>query len=171
MNFEQYQHAITRTIPILSRRDVLAMLALGTADEAGEVAGVVKKHLFQGHALDPVKMAEEIGDVLWYLTNLCTVIGLSVAQVAQGNVDKLLQRYPDGFEAERSRLRLVEDGGTIAQAIDQWNVCECGDHFFGRGNKCPMCATPPVGRQWVSQDLADEHNVEPGIIHYGTDTL
>lgn len=143
MTFEEYQTACLRTLPSLPSRDILAMLALGTADEAGEVAGAIKKHLYQGHKMEDAQMLEEIGDVLWYLTNLCTFLGYDVAEVAARNVKKLWTRYPNGFDAQRSRVRLLETpdgliGGVLVNA---------------------------------GPDLADEHNVEPDVIHYGTDTM
>lgn len=47
MTFEEYQTAITRTLPALERRDTLAMLALGAADEAGEVA--YRLHFYEAY--------------------------------------------------------------------------------------------------------------------------
>jgi len=143
MNFEDYQEAIMRTMPDTGRRDRLAMLALGTAGEAGEVADTIKKHLFQGHKLDTVEVAKEIGDVLWYLGNLCTAIGWDMGAVAEYNVEKLQARYPNGFKAGRSRVRLVEADGQIG------------------------------GVRSAGPDLDEEHNVEVGFVHknWGTDLL
>ena len=63
----------------------------------------MKKHLFQGHELNPVKIAEELGDVLWYVNLIAVASGNHLAEIAQRNIDKLLQRYPGaGFDAERS---------------------------------------------------------------------
>ena len=47
-------------------------------------------------------MKEEIGDVLWYCAELATALGVTLDEIAQGNVDKLRRRYPDGFDPERS---------------------------------------------------------------------
>jgi NTP pyrophosphatase (non-canonical NTP hydrolase) len=75
---------------------------LGLTGEAGEVADVVKKALFQGHELDEEHMAEELGDVAWYLVLCCHSIGLTLEGVLQGNIDKLRRRYPEGFDKARS---------------------------------------------------------------------
>lgn len=146
MTFEEYQTAITRTLPALERRDTLAMLALGAADEAGEVAGAVKKYLYQGHDFDRGKLIEEIGDTLWYLTNLCTVIGAEVADVAAANVRKLERRFPDGFDAKRSRERRPTNGKHPA-------ILPKVVYTTGNGPGAP---------------LDDEHNIEPGVTTYGT---
>lgn len=83
----------------------LAQLALGVAGEAGEVADLVKKHLGQGHPLDKEKLALELGDVLWYVSQVAEEIGCDLGSVAQWNLDKLKVRYPDGFTVEASLNR------------------------------------------------------------------
>ena len=80
----------------------LTNAALGMAGEAGEVADLVKKHSFQGHDLDVNHVAEELGDVLWYVAVGAEAIGLSLGEVAQRNIEKLKRRYPDGFDKARS---------------------------------------------------------------------
>ncbi len=82
-----------------------AVLALGVAGEAGEVADMVKKHLGHGHELDVNKLIKELGDVLWYIAVLSNKVGVSLQEVAQANIDKLAARYPGGFSVERSKNR------------------------------------------------------------------
>lgn len=84
--------------------------ALGMAGESGEVADIIKKHTFQGHDLDVNHVAEELGDVLWYVAVGAEAIGLSLGEVAQRNVDKLKRRYPDGFDKSRSINREDNNG-------------------------------------------------------------
>ncbi len=78
---------------------------LGLAGEAGEVVDLVKKYKYQGHILDIRHLAEEIGDVCWYIVLLCNSIGYDLETVLKMNIEKLKNRYPDGFEAERSLHR------------------------------------------------------------------
>ena len=103
MTFDQYQRASARTINTdLGYQDQLANAGLGISDEAGEVAGLVKKMLYQGHPANPIKIANEMGDVLWYLVLLATTMGFFLGDVAEVNVKKLEQRYPKGFSAADS---------------------------------------------------------------------
>lgn len=51
------------------------------------------------------ELANELGDLLWYLTLAADAIGVPLEEIAQKNVEKLRRRYPDGFDAERSRNR------------------------------------------------------------------
>ena len=80
----------------------LIVSALGLAGEAGEFANLVKKMTAHGHKYDPDALNDELGDVLWYLAEAATSAGLSLGQIAADNVDKLIQRYPEGFSQENS---------------------------------------------------------------------
>jgi NTP pyrophosphatase (non-canonical NTP hydrolase) len=41
-------------------------------------------------------MAKELGDVLWYVSQLASELGLELEDVAQANLDKLLSRQRRG---------------------------------------------------------------------------
>jgi NTP pyrophosphatase (non-canonical NTP hydrolase) len=84
----------------------LVVSALGLAGEAGEFANLVKKMTAHGHAFDPEALKDELGDVLWYLAEAATAVGLELEDIASQNVDKLVKRYPDGFSEENSINRI-----------------------------------------------------------------
>ena len=65
--------------------------ALGLCGEAGEVAEKVKKQVRDG-VFKRYEVAKELGDVLWYLSNIANDIGYSLKEVANINVDKLTGR-------------------------------------------------------------------------------
>jgi NTP pyrophosphatase (non-canonical NTP hydrolase) len=109
MTPNEYQKEALRTANGLSERDLLANGVMGLCGESGECIDLVKKHLFQGHELDKAHMAKELGDVAWYLAISAHAIGYDLETVFQMNVDKLRQRYPNGFEAERSLHRKEGD--------------------------------------------------------------
>ena len=54
-------------------------------------------------------MAEELGDVGWYLAVSADAIGYDLETIFQMNIDKLRARYPDGFDAEHSLHRNAND--------------------------------------------------------------
>ncbi len=93
------------SIPSQDQRKRLILGALGLGGEAGEVADLVKKHLYQGHGLDRRKLVNELGDVLWYFILLCHTLDVSLEEVMRGNSEKVRERYPHGFEAARSLQR------------------------------------------------------------------
>ena len=107
MEIADYERAAGRTgrPEGVARRDDLLLGAVGLAGEAGEVADIVKKHVFHGHDLDATHALEELGDLLWYAAFTAGALGSSLEAVAEANLRKLAPRYPDGFDRERSRDR------------------------------------------------------------------
>ncbi|UTN93066.1 MazG-like nucleotide pyrophosphohydrolase [Streptomyces phage Marky] len=98
MDFPQYQQGARETAvyPGQGQGAGLAYAALGLAGEAGEVANKVKKILRDRggvlNAQTAAAIAEECGDVLWYLAALCDELGADLGQVAALNLAKLESR-------------------------------------------------------------------------------
>lgn len=76
--------------------------ALGLSGEAGEVADLIKKGVFHGHEMNRHAIAKELGDVLWYVSQLSRLVGFTLEEVATMNINKLKARYPNGFSEEAS---------------------------------------------------------------------
>ena len=109
MTINEYQKLAQRTANTKRPSDKLENACLGLAGECGEVCDVMKKALFQGHELDREHLAKELGDVAWYLAVGAHALGYDLETVLHMNVVKLRERYPNGFEAERSLRREVGD--------------------------------------------------------------
>ena len=106
MNINEYQQlAMTTLNPALSKKEVLINSVMGLCGESGEAIDIVKKWLAQGHELDKVHLAKELGDIAWYLAEAATALDIPLEQIFQDNIDKLKKRYPDGFEVQRSLSR------------------------------------------------------------------
>lgn len=101
-----YQEAAMRTAdPKLNTEESLLEGLIGLNSEAGEALDIYKKHVFQKHDLDKEKIALELGDALWYLTEAAVAIGCSLDDIMEMNIEKLRKRYPYGFDPEKSRNR------------------------------------------------------------------
>lgn len=110
MTINEYQNLAMRTLnPELDRKDVLINSVMGLCGESGEAIDIVKKWLAQGHELDKEHLVKELGDIAWYLAEAATALDTSLEEILQANIDKLKKRYPDGFKAERSMIRLSGD--------------------------------------------------------------
>lgn len=108
ITLDGYQAEVLRTACLddtSKRQQRLACFGLGVAGEAGEVADLIKKHVGHGHELNVEKLRLELGDVLWYVAALAQVIGVSLSEVAEANLQKLEARYPNGFSTEASIAR------------------------------------------------------------------
>ena len=106
MTINEYQQlAMTTLNPGLSKKDVLINGVMGLCGESGEAIDIVKKWLAQGHELDKEKLAKELGDICWYIAETATALDLSLEDIMAANIEKLRKRYPEGFDADRSRNR------------------------------------------------------------------
>ena len=105
MNFNDYQRLAQRTSNTDTFSAKITNGILGLNGEAGECADLLKKFAFQGHDWDSSKLVKEMGDVLWYLAEIATGLGIDLDDVALMNIHKLRVRYPDGFDPERSKHR------------------------------------------------------------------
>jgi NTP pyrophosphatase (non-canonical NTP hydrolase) len=93
MRIDEYQALAARTLGSADTQ----YLTIGLAGEVGELCNLVKKAMRHGMELTPERLHDELGDILWYLAMLAQVQGLALDDIAQGNIQKLVARYPEGF--------------------------------------------------------------------------
>jgi NTP pyrophosphatase (non-canonical NTP hydrolase) len=76
-------------------QDGMLVSVLGIVGEAGDLATLFKKKLRDGDSFTvyPEQCAEELGDILWYVSTVCTKLGLSLEEVAAGNLRKTEARW------------------------------------------------------------------------------
>ena len=101
MDINDYQKkALTTVIPSNSEFRDLLHWVLGISGEAGEIAEKVKKIIRDKDGkvseADKLAMANEAGDVLWYLAVFADHLGFSLETVAQNNLEKLQSRKSRG---------------------------------------------------------------------------
>lgn len=110
MQVNEYQKAAMATLnPALDKKDVLINSVMGLCGESGEAIDIVKKWLMQGHELDREHLVRELGDVAWYLAEAATALDIPLEAVFQGNLYKLRQRFPNGFDTGASVNRKEGD--------------------------------------------------------------
>jgi NTP pyrophosphatase (non-canonical NTP hydrolase) len=100
MDFKAYQEKSRKTAAYPAIGHPVIYPTLGLVNEAGEVAGKIKK-VFRdkaGQINEETREAlkAELGDVLWYLAQICTELGLSMEEVAESNITKLSDRLARG---------------------------------------------------------------------------
>ena len=103
MTVNEYQKLAMRTLgDERNERDMLTLAALGLCGESGEVSDLIKKYLYHGHELKKDELIKELGDVAWYLAEAATALNVPLEDIFIANIEKLKNRYPDGFSHERS---------------------------------------------------------------------
>jgi NTP pyrophosphatase (non-canonical NTP hydrolase) len=95
-DFQTYQNESRKTWNLIRTDHPIVYPTLGLTNEAGELAGKVKK-IFRDKggvisAEDRDALKHELGDVLWYLTQIATELDLTLEEVAETNIEKLFSR-------------------------------------------------------------------------------
>lgn len=107
--FTEYQEDAARTINHrLPLGDIERHAVYGMCGEIGELQSLYQK-AYQGHEFDELHAEKELGDLLWFVAEYCSVMGWSMGDVAQLNIDKLKARYPEGFKEAQSLNRAEGD--------------------------------------------------------------
>ncbi|MBM6585221.1 nucleoside triphosphate pyrophosphohydrolase family protein [Pediococcus acidilactici] len=96
MEFNEYQKKANKTL--LGNEQVLTNCALGLAGESGQVVNLVKNYTFRGADLDKEQLTKEMGDVLWYLSQVAQWADIPFEEIAQKNIKDLAKRYPHSFK-------------------------------------------------------------------------
>ena len=100
MDFSDYQTKSRKTADYPAIGNAVIYPMLGLVNEAGEVAGKIKK-VFRdkgGEISEETRQAikAELGDVLWYIAQLATELNLSLDEIAESNIAKLYNRLERG---------------------------------------------------------------------------
>jgi NTP pyrophosphatase (non-canonical NTP hydrolase) len=96
MDLSTFQKRASKTDRNPGNSEESRMIPLaGLASETGELLGEYKKYLRDGesHKLFKERLAEEVGDLLWYVANVATKFDLDLAKVAEQNLAKCESRW------------------------------------------------------------------------------
>lgn len=106
MGISDYQKRTYIAIqPHTDRKDEVLNWSIGLCEECGEVMNHIKHYCWGNEPINDIEIAKEIGDVLWYLSALCTVLNLDLDTVAQLNMRKLEHRFGGEFSEAKSQAR------------------------------------------------------------------
>lgn len=109
MTGNEYQRLAARTINSdLNTKQKEYHALHGMVGEIGELHSIYQK-MYQGHTTMVEHAQKELGDLLWFIAEYCTVWGWKLEDIMQMNIDKLKARYPEGFNTENSLHRKVGD--------------------------------------------------------------
>ena len=93
LSFNEYQLHAYNLISEEGKKDMITNGVLGLAGEVGECCDIVKKYKYQGHELDKEHLKDELGDVLWYIAETASGLGITLEEVAEYNLNKLHKRF------------------------------------------------------------------------------
>lgn len=123
MNISQYIIESSRTCPNIKSENLTSEfldqlhMAIGASTETNELLDAYKKSFAYGKPLDVINIKEEIFDTLWYLANLCRMLGIDFEDGMQNNIDKLQARYPEKFDSYKAINRNLEREREILEEL------------------------------------------------------
>lgn len=110
MELVEYQNEANKTIPDgMKESEVIDNAVYGVIGEVGELVDIIKKYKFQGHTLDREHAKLELGDILWYVSEMAFGLGITLEDIAWSNINKLRARYGEKFSSEKSQHRKEGD--------------------------------------------------------------
>ncbi|QIL45619.1 nucleoside triphosphate pyrophosphohydrolase family protein [Vagococcus coleopterorum] len=95
MEFNEYQELANQSLA--GNEQVLTQCALGLASETGEVLNRIQKYTFNHEDLKRDELVKEMGDVLWYLSQIAKWADIPFEEVASQNINMLQERFPERF--------------------------------------------------------------------------
>lgn len=143
--------------------------AIGLITESGEVAAAIRSAL-EGNKLDLVNLAEEFGDVNWYVNGIFPdAAEIPAGQTLDTNIAKLMKRFPDkfdGFLAQQENRNLEVEREVLEVGIIQWGRDR---NFRRKSDGYPVSAAligehrlfhihPSITRIYSEKDKAAEEN-------------
>lgn len=121
MDIKEYQEKAERTISpqdkALDRLDTTVHIQiihsiLGMSGEVGELSSALEKYGWYGRELDVLNIKEELGDILWYMAELCQCLNLDLEEIMEMNIRKLQERYPEKYDDNKCKERNYEKEAT-----------------------------------------------------------
>lgn len=138
MELREYQQQAHKTEKkVFATGSDIMVPILGLAGEVGELLNEYKKRLRDGeaHARFPDRVAEELGDILWYVAETATKFDLDLNDVAERNLEKT-----------RARWGVPDDGGLLFAP-----KTHAFDERFPESERFPRRIVADF-RQWNDQD-------------------
>ncbi len=110
MELNEYQKLASRTIDqSMNHTDQEYHALHGMVGEIGELHSIYQK-TYQGHIeTSDEHRKKELGDLMWFVSEYCSACGWKLEDICKMNIEKLLARYPDGFDIEHSLHRKEGD--------------------------------------------------------------
>ena len=123
MNLKTYSKLAKRTLsPIDGVLLNVVHMLLGMSTELGELQDQYKKYIAYGKQLDLINVQEEVGDLMWYIINLCTMLDFDLEKILDQNIAKLKTRYPEKFTEHQALNRNLDDEHKVLTGYSQMSL-------------------------------------------------
>lgn len=115
MNVIEYQEKAKRTMAELGHTMDNIHMCLGLQTESAELSDVFKKLIAYEKPVDWVNVKEELGDLMWYVANMCSINNWDLQEIMATNIKKLEARYPEKFTTDKAVNRDLDSERKILE--------------------------------------------------------
>jgi len=129
-------------------------LAIGLATEGAEAADVIKQHAIYGKEFDRAALVKELGDLRFWIQDAQNKFHISDHEIAQGNADKLSERYKNVVYSDEQAIKRVDkkyELYEIPEEDTQWVKVKVVEHEYEANDW--VCEDPSV-RRWQLEDAS-----------------
>lgn len=111
IKYEYPEFVDSRTKELDSTTQNMLHMAVGISGEAGELLDAIKKIWVYNKEPDWQNIAEELGDLLFYIQGMANILGYDFATLMEQNMEKLKKRYPTGYSDAAAQARADKKEG------------------------------------------------------------
>ena len=109
LTIEEYQKLSKRTNIDLGYDLNNLHMCLGMQTECAEISDVFKKYIAYKKEVDLINIKEELGDLMFYIANMCNINNWDLRDILETNIAKLKVRFPEKFTEENAINRNLEE--------------------------------------------------------------
>jgi len=170
MDFDEYQDtaALTDQFREKHKESDLMIPLLGLAGETGTLLSEFKKKIRDRESYEGFndRAEEELGDVLWYVSNIASRLDLSLSTIASKNLQKTGERWPTGAESHEI-FRSLDDAYPPSEQLPKRIRIRVHEHESGKRARMSLEDGTPLGDPLTDNAYEDDGYRFHDVLHFG----
>jgi NTP pyrophosphatase (non-canonical NTP hydrolase) len=170
MDFDEYQETAALTDQFRDKKAESHLLIplLGLAGETGTLLAEFKKKIRDRESYEGFneKAEEELGDILWYVSNIASRLNIPLSTIASKNLHKTSERWPTGAEG-RERVRTLDDGYPAGEQLPRQIRIRVQEHEAGRKARMLLEDGSVLGDPLTDNAYEDDGYRFHDVLHFG----
>jgi NTP pyrophosphatase (non-canonical NTP hydrolase) len=170
MDFDEYQETAALTDQFRDKKAESHLLVplLGLAGETGTLLAEFKKKIRDRESYEGFseKAEEELGDILWYVSNIASRLNIPLSTIASKNLQKTSDRWPTGTEA-REKLLGLDDSYPPTEQLPRRLRIRVQEHEAGRRARMLLEDGTPLGDPLADNAYEDDGYRFHDVLHFG----